>query len=281
MRAKKFGGMVFVFGMFGTLSSARAVSSPSGTTSEPVPIQQMAQGQALTGSTLLNDSLYANPAASAFTSAYSVDGTFFFPRAMAVSVLDTKTSSVGGALGYFRLPTDTSTSQFTQGAKGALFGRMSSLLGVGVAGKLIWGPPTLGPDHKMTDFDTGMIMNLNPMQLGFTVRNLFGGNQALEEKREWSLGAQWNYDQQIFVSFASNSYWTNIKPYQYGVGLQYVSPYYFAIKGGYRLLPTDHLSFWSAGASFISPRLSIHYSAEFPVQSGQSVAHVIGTTLLL
>ena len=67
-----------------------------------VPTQSMALGQSLSGATLLNDSIYVNPASSAFTSVYSVDGSYLFgPRAFGVSILDTKTSSIGGELGYY------------------------------------------------------------------------------------------------------------------------------------------------------------------------------------
>src|SRR5688572_26841971 len=79
------------------LSAGSALAAP-----EFVPLQGKAQGHSLTGASQLNDSLYTNPAASAFTQVYAIDGTFQMPRTFAVSILDTKTSGMGGALGYLR-----------------------------------------------------------------------------------------------------------------------------------------------------------------------------------
>jgi hypothetical protein len=66
--------------------------------SEYIPIQERSQGQSLTGSSLLNDSIFSNPASSSFTYVYSMEANYALPRSFAASILDTKTSFMGGGL---------------------------------------------------------------------------------------------------------------------------------------------------------------------------------------
>ena len=255
-----------------------------------VPIQERAQGQALAGSAQLNDSLYSNPAASSFLNVYSVDGSLSLPKTFAVSVLDTKTSSVGGAVGYFRRQAEkdyfesgtspNNESSYIQGAKLSLMGRLSEKIGIGVSGKSIWGPNVQGKSDKFYDADLGMIFNGGFFQAGASLRNVFGGKALMQFSREYSIGARATYDQILSLSVASQSNFNRVSPYQYGVGVEYISPYYFAIRGGYRILVEDRQSFWSFGTSFVSPRLSLHYAVEMPNQPSSTVEHTLGTTLL-
>src|SRR3989338_2643074 len=132
--------------------------------SEYVTTQEKALGNSLTGSSLANDSLYTNPASSAFMSVYSVDGSFQLPRSFAISVLDTKTSSVGGALGYYRKKISNS-SEALQGAKLSLSSKITEAIGVGIAGKMLWGPTTTLDSKgkfekdKFNNIDLGILAN--------------------------------------------------------------------------------------------------------------------------
>ena len=253
-----------------------------------VPIQEKAQGQSLGGAIQLNDSLYSNPAASSFVNVYSIDGSLSLPRSFAVSVLDTKTSVLGGALGYFRKtaekdyysPGASPNSKFIQGAKVALMGRLNNQIGIGISGKSIWGPDISGRDNRLNDADVGAIFNGGFFQLGASMRNVFGGKEIMKFEREYSVGGRLSYDQILSLSVATQSKMNTVRPYQYGVGVEYVSPYYFAIRGGYRTLVQERQNFWSAGASFVSPRLSLHYSVEFPNEINSLTEHTLGTTLL-
>lgn len=255
-----------------------------------VPIQERAQGQALAGSAQLNDSLYSNPAASSFLNVYSVDGSVSLPKSFAVSVLDTKTSNLGGAVGYFRRQVgsdyfstgtpSSNNSSYIQGAKISLMGRLSDKIGVGFSGKSIWGPNVEGQSDKLYDGDLGMIFNGGFIQAGASVRNVFGGKAMMGFAREFSVGARATYDQILSLSVASQSNFNEVRPYQYGVGVEYISPYYFALRGGYRILVEDRQSFWSFGTSFVSPRLSLHYAMEMPNQPNSAMEHTLGTTLL-
>lgn len=253
---------------------------------EFVPIQEKAQGQSLAGSNLLNDSLYSNPAGSTFTRVYSIDGTYSLPKSFAVSVLDTQTSSVGGSLGFFR-KNHTDGIDPTQGLKVSLGGRVSDSVGVGVAGKMVWGPTQTDVVNsgvsRLTDVDTGVLVNFSSMQFGWTVRNLMGGNEALDLEREWTVGGRINYNQLLFLSAAVTSPWGYLSPSQYGFGAEYISPYYFSLKGGYRIEPSNSpsLTFWTLGASFISPKMSVHYALELPNQTDTEMEHLIGVTLIL
>jgi hypothetical protein len=254
-----------------------------------VPIQERAQGQALAGSTQLNDSLYSNPAASSFLNVYSIDGTLAMPKSFAVSVLDTSTSNLGGAIGYFKRSVssdyfdsgvDAGNLISIQGAKLALMGRLSRTVGIGVSGKSIWGPNTQGKSDHLQDADLGVIYNGAFYQFGGAVRNVFGGKATMDFHREFSIGGRVTYDQLLSLSAATESKFSSPSPYQYGVGVEYVSPFYFALRGGYRTLVTDKQNFWSFGASFTSPKLSIHYAMEIPSQSNAQIEHTLGTTLL-
>jgi hypothetical protein len=266
--------MKTVIGLLGLLSVWAHADS-----TEFVPLQQRAQGQSLTGASLLNDSLFSNPAASAFTRVYAVDGTFLNPQTFAVSVLDTRTSAIGGALGYFR----TSRPGFQdpiQGARLALSGRASENFGFGLLGKTAWGPSLTGANARLIDMDFGALAQFGFLQMGFSVTNLLGGNEAMGAIRSYALGARVNWEETLFLSVSALGSFATFAPAQYGIGAEYVSPYYFSIKGGYRIRPVENQGFWGAGVSILSPKVSIHYAVEVPNFAGGSPEHSVGTTFL-
>ncbi len=248
-------------------------------TTEFTPVQQRAQGQSLAGANLLNDSLYSNPASSSFTQAYSVDASFQSVKSFAASILDTKTSAIGGIAGYYRMPFNMG-DQKVEGVKVGALGRMSENFGVGILGKMIWGTDLAGAPARYTDVDLGAILHFDSIQFGLSTRNLLGGSAAMGDRREYSIGTQANWEQTVFLNAAMTGDGQNLRPLQYGFGAEYVSPYHFALKGGYRIRTASNESFWSAGASILSPKVSVHYSVEFPNQTGGSMEHMVGTTVL-
>ncbi len=246
---------------------------------EFVPIQERAEGRSLGGAVLLNDSLYSNPAASAFTQAYQVEGTYGLPRSFAASVLDTRTSEVGGAFGYFRTQ-DIDQTLPVQGLKLALNTKASSILGLGISGKVMWGQGTDMTSQHLNDLDAGMIANLGALQLGYSLHNILGGNLLLNQEREMALGARIGYEQILFFNATIYSLWAPFKPNQFGFGAEYVTPYYFSLKGGYHVdaeLTTNN--YWTAGVSFLTPKLDIHYAVEFLTAPGQSIEHTLALSL--
>ena len=260
-------------------ASLTLISTSLSALPEFIPIQEKAQGHSLTGANQLNDSLYTNPAASSFTQVYALEGTYAMPKTYAVSILDTKTSEVGGAFGYFRTKLDNSSDPF-QGFKVAFAGRVSDTVGTGLGGKILWGPNSEGVNTHLNDLDFGTISHFGIFQTGVTLRNILGGNASIKQYREWSIGARAGYEDTLFLNVSAVSKWENLHFYQYGIGAEYVSPYFFSIKGGYRTQPDPHFSFWSAGVSFISPKFSLHYAIEFPQQQGSKTEHTISATLL-
>ena len=260
------------FAVLIAITSTAALAAP-----EYVPIQEKAQGRSLTGAHLLNDSIYSNPAASAFTQVYAVEANYLLPKTFGVSILDTRTSDIGGGIGYFRIQKEG--KEMLQGGKVVLMHKVSEVLGFGAAGKMLFGPASLGARGKLTDFDAGMLVNLNMLQLGTTVRNVLGGEAMLDQNREVATGARIGYDNALFFSATAVSQ-KQLKPYQYGFGAEYVSPYYFSVKGGYYFQPGGPQSAWTAGASIISPKLSVHYAVEFPSQPGAKMDHQLGVTML-
>lgn len=247
--------------------------------SEFVPLQQRAQGQSLTGASLLNDSLFSNPASSALTNVYSIDGTFLSPKIFSVSVLDTKTSSVGGALGYSRFVRPGMESA-VQSARLGISGRLGQNIGIGAVGKMVWGPGLNGADTRYNDVDLGMLAQFDFLQVGLSIHNTFGGNVLMGEQREYAVGTRLGWEQTVFLSASVTGDMGTFRPTQFGFGAEYVSPYYFSLKGGFRTRPSDNQSFWGAGVSILSPKVSVHYAAEFPNQPGASIEHSVGTTFL-
>lgn len=243
-----------------------------------IPIQGRAQGRSLTGSSTLNDSLYTNPAGSAFVQAYSIEGTLFGQNGFSVSVLDTKTSVLGGALGYFRVGSDAGS---VEGLKGSLFGRFSENVGLGIAPKTVWSSGLI--QERLTDFDVGLLLRFGFLQLGATAQNLLGGNTKMGAQREFAYGARVGWEDTLFLSGSAQTEWGKWEPYQYGIGAEYVSPYYFSLKAGLRVVPeaTAVSTFWSAGASFLAPKISVHYAVEFPQVAGAALQHTLGASLLM
>lgn len=245
--------------------------------SEYIPIQERSQGQSLTGSSLLNDSIFSNPASSSFTYVYSMEANYALPRSFAASILDTKTSFMGGGLGYFRRSQMVDgLEQVMQGMRLALSTRIAPTLGVGITGKMSWNSDA----KRWNDIDMGVLWNISPVQIGAMLRNVAGGDLAFDQKREWAFGFRINYQETVFFSGNIISPLNQFRPSQYGVGVEYVSPYYFSLKGGWRILSDTTASYWSGGASLNTPKLSVHYAAEFPNQPSENVEHILGLSML-
>lgn len=245
-----------------------------------ISLQERAQGQSISGGNVLNDSLFNNPAGSTFTNVYALEANLRTLKNFSASILDTTSQQLTGGLAYFRRELTPGGPLITQGGRVNLATRVSDALGMGITGKYVAGYEldTL-KQANLTDIDVGALANFQWMQVGLHVRNLFGGYAAMDLARELVLGTRFVYKNQLFFSASAVSQY-GITPKQVGVGMEYVSPYYFAIKGGYYFLPSTRLQSWTAGLSFISPKLSIHYAVEFP-NLGREMLHQIGMTLLM
>lgn len=279
------------------LSVCTLFSSLLFASAEYVPLQERAQGHSLTGANLQNDSLYSNPASGAFEKIYSLDGNYGLNGDFAVSVLDTRTSNFGGGLAYYRQPVEKTgdpekdTDGKTQGARVSLFRKSTETLAFGITGKMIWSP-ALTQIRKDRDnvtsanADIGMLSNFGNFQLGTNIRNIMGENAELKMKREMALGGRLNWNQLLFFSLTTVSdisalSFDAIKPYEYGLGAEFITPYYFSIKGGYRYQMRESFSTWSMGASFISPKFSLHYALELPQYVNGKSEHIFGMTVYL
>lgn len=246
-----------------------------GVSQEYVPIYEKALGHSLAGANVMNDSLYSNPASSTFSNVYSIDGSYAPPKTFAVSILDTKTSSIGGGLGYFRTGI-ANTEDLLQAVRLTLGGRVTDTLGVGVTGKMLW-----TPNNRHNGVDVGAFYNLGTLQFGAVTHNAFGENAGMNQFREYSVGGRINWQQAMFFSVAAQGKVDDGEPEQYSMGVEYVSPYFFSLKGGFRRRPyTNPESFWSMGASFNSPKLGLHYAVEIPQQDSSETEHLLGATLL-
>jgi hypothetical protein len=248
--------------------------------SDFVPLRERAQGHSLTGAIQTNDSVYSNPAGSTFGTTYSVDGTFAFPKSFSTSIVDTRTSSVGGGIGYFR-EQNPASSLSMQGLRLSLGSKVTENLGLAVAGKAIWGGTN--PNSSFKDVDAGALWNLGTLTAGVVLRNFFGGREEFSQKRELSVGARMGYSDTVYFSASAHSQLDRFAPYEYGFGAEYISPWYFSLMGGYRFQrqPSGkNPSYWSTGLSFLSPRLSVHYAVEFPQQPNEESSHLLGATML-
>lgn len=246
---------------------------------EFIPLQEKAQGQSLTGASVLNESLHSNPAGAAFSSTYSLDGSLLFPRTFAVSVLDTRTGAIGGGIGYFR--NSLKSGQVVQGGKLGLSGKVSQTVGLGMTGKMIWGPNSTGGGDRLGDIDVGTLFNFRPITMGAVIRSVFGGNTGMGYEREWAVGARYSWQDVFNVSAAVSGNWRNFSPAQLSGGVEYLSPYYFGLRVGYRHLPSLRTGYWSAGTSFNSPRMSLHYAVEFSQAAGEGLEHFVGLTMVM
>lgn len=269
------------FAALAALVLSRGVFGAVTTPPDFVPIQEKAQGRSLVGSNLLNDSLYSNPAASAFTQAYAVEAAMQVGGTFAASVLDTRTSKVGGSLGVFRTPVGGGVNDHSQGIRLGLMQKVSENFALGVTGKMLWGPRQAdGERVSKLDSDLGFLVNLQRIQFGGMFRNALGGEAALGQEREVGLGARINYDDTVFFSVATYARTTDFNPYQFGFGAEYVSPYHFSLKGGYYFRPRENFAAWTAGASILSPKLAVHYAVEFPSLQDRPMEHTLAVAVL-
>ena len=99
--------------------------------------------------------------------------------------------------------------------------------------------------------------------------------------RQFSLGARINYQELLFFSVGAKSEPDRFSPRQVGIGAEYISPYYFGVKGGYRIMTDGSgLSNWSAGLSVNAPKVALHYAVVFAQLPGQEAEHAFGATFL-
>lgn len=266
-------GLIYVFLVLFT-------SGVQGAGTSVVPIHELALGQSMVGGHLLNDSIFTNPASAVFTNVYSVDGTYYGGGGFSTSVLDTKTSTIGGGAGFYRLNGNT-PGKYNQGFRLAMMGKITPNIGWGLAGKILWGENTAGLEKNLKDVDLGVLFDYSFVQFGATVRNVFGGDpNYLGQDRAFGLGARINYDQVLFLSVASFSRFETAVPYQLSVGAEYVSPYYFSLRSGFRALLDEQRSFWSAGLGVASGKFGIHYALEMPNQPGDT-QHLLNIDFML
>ena len=171
---------------------------------------------------------------------------------------------------------------------------MSDSVALGVTGKMIWGPTNLlGPEgqviadrfnqdvtDRFNNVDVGVFYNIGALQMGAVTHNCISESVSMNQFREFSVGGRLNWQQAMFFSFAGQGKISDGEPEQYSLGAEYVSPHFFSLQGGFRILPYKAQSFWSAGASFNSPRMALHYAVEFPNQTVSQMEHTFGATLL-
>ncbi|MBI3294707.1 MAG: hypothetical protein HYZ71_08245 [Deltaproteobacteria bacterium] len=252
-----------------SLSAQMACALP-----EFIPLQERAQGHSLVGAAQFNESVYSNPAAAAFTPVYSVEGSMM-QGTLAASIVDTKTSYIGGTIGYVR--EDDPVTGPMQSIRLGVSRKINDVLAFGVMGKTIWTNTA-----RLNDADVGILARLSPVELGFVTRNITGGNlDVANQQREVAYGGRIGFKDSFFISASATALAGQaLSPYEYGLGTEFISPYYFSVKGGYRVETVSHLTHWSAGASFISPRISAHYAVEFADNSGTIAAHQVGLSLL-
>ena len=256
------------------------ISSWGWTYSDFVPLKERAQGHSLTGALQGNESVYSNPAGTLFTEAYTVDGTFAFPKSFSASIVDTRTNSIGGGIGYFKEQGGDS-SVMTQGLRLTLGSRINQNLAVGIAGKAVWGVRS-GNEMNFKDADAGVLWNADFASVGMVIRNLGGGSSDFKQERETSLGARVGYSQAVYISGSAHSKFGKVSPYEYGFGFEYISPWHFSLMGGYRFQvgqAVQNPSYWSTGISFLSPRLSAHYAVEFPQLASEEASHLLGLSM--
>lgn len=262
------------------LSLAILFSSSGWTYSDFVPLKERAQGHSLTGALQGNESVYSNPAGTLFTETYMVDGTFAFPKSFSASIVDTRTNSIGGGIGYFK-EQGSEPSLMRQGVRVTLGTKLNQNLAVGLAGKAIWANRP-GNETSFKDADAGLLWNGDIASLGMVLRNLGGGNADFGQQREISVGGRIGYSQTFYISGSAHSKFGKPKPYEYGFGVEYISPWHFSMMGGYRFQVGGSAlnpSYWSTGISFLSPRLSAHYAVEFPQLNNEEASHLLGLTM--
>jgi len=256
------------------------LSSLGWTYSDFVPLKERAQGHSLAGALQGNESVYSNPAGTLFSETYTVDGTFAFPKSFSASIVDTRTNSIGGGIGYFKEQGLEPTS-LSQGIRLTGGSRISQNWAMGIAGKAIWGKRE-GQEISYKDADAGLLWNGEIVTAGLVLRNVFGGKSSFGQEREISAGARVGYSQTFYLSGSAHSKFEKIVPYEYGFGVEYISPWHFSLMGGYRFqvgTKAENPSYWSTGISFLSPRLSLHYAVEFPQLSDEETAHLLGLSM--
>jgi hypothetical protein len=155
-------------------------------------------GQALGGSVYshrsYHDNLLTNPAAGAFNSEYSAEGSFSTAaKTIGVSVYDTKSTTYGGGLTYLRreVGNDDTTKPIKAGSLPqtyqsigfSLFGRLQESFAIGVTGRYSMRENTgvANANAKTWNGDVGLAYKVSE-KLGFgaVYKNIFGDSKDVE-----------------------------------------------------------------------------------------------------
>lgn len=216
----------------------------------------------------LNESIYYNPASSAFAKVQSVEAIYSFstddtrntePKVLNISLLDTGSTFMGGGLGYTHWNLGSLGSEWNLNAMlNRLF--LNNTLGAGFSASYT--------NYKYDNLETKRNLNFNfgllyllgkKTLLGFSAYNLLGDRNKINNTSFSGSIRQTMFD--FFSLSASINYETERD-------FSYVGSFEFMYKNGFTVLcsikedkfsdtETEANTYWGAGIGYNAPRLSL------------------------
>jgi opacity protein-like surface antigen len=205
-----------------------------------------------------NPSTIVGPRYYSVGGGYNSDGNTFH-----ASVVDTKTSEIAGAVGYYH---QTQGTRFedphwkTHGVQGAFSGLISPQLALGVTGKYIWYEqlpvsgnlafPTL--EEQGFDVDAGAHYRFNTsIAIGLVFRNLFRSEHLEKFPMPDVVAGVALTPMKGLAIYADSGRWFKTSPlkdqWQFAGGADYNISSSVVIRAGYRLI-TENISYQLLGA---------------------------------
>ena len=255
------------------------------------------RGAATTGSHLVHDSIFQNPAAAALEKSYTVTvGYSPVGEQLSASIVDTKSSGMGGAISYVRrdvrelgnTPLDLGNYKRTEDRAGlSFFGMVDKEIALGVIAKYAYQRSfdTLSETGKNWNGDIGAkYIFSREFQIGAVAQNLLKDDTGMNIKA-YSVGIETLPLRSVNLSArvihypkpgagATYRVANETKLTGYSVGAEFAFYRGAALRGGYKDQPTWNEKIASAGLGYNGKEWGADYSFQISTLGDKNTAHM-------
>lgn len=229
----------------------------------------------------LNESIYFNPASSAFAKVQSVEAVYSFssndidgskPKTLNISLVDLGSTFIGGGIGYSYWDLgDIGTEWSVNAMVNRLF--LNNKLGAGISAVYNKYKYDILESNKNINFNFGLLYLLGKKTLlGFSAYNLLGDKNDINTTN-FSFSIR-----QTVLDFFSLSIATN---YDLEKDISFVGSFEFMYKNGFTMLASikedkyKDNTYWGAGIGYNAPKLSLIYGTMNSIYSPNEFKHSI------
>lgn len=288
------------YSLFTFISAATAQAQTARIVGDPEAVmgpKSSSRGAATTGSHLVHDSIFQNPASAALEKSYTVTvGYSPLGDQLTASIVDTNSSTIGGAVSYVRrdlrdlggTPLELGNYKRTEDrAALSFFGMADKNFGIGIIGKYAYQKSydSMSSTGKNWNGDVGAKYIFNRyIQAGAVAQNVLKDDTGINV-RAFSVGIEtlpmrsMNLSARIINypkpgSSAQYRFKNDSKPTGFALGMEYAVYQGVALRAGYKDQPTWNEKVASAGLGLNGKDYGADYSFQMSTLGDKSIAHM-------